>query len=65
MFLHRENKNAPTDEKRRQDGGKPDAGNADKRKAYVTGSCHYDPSRPCSRKTESGCWSCEFNRSLF
>lgn len=65
MFFRREKKNALTDEKRKQDGMEPAAGKDGKRKAYVTGSCHYDPSRPCSRKTESGCWSCEFNRSLF
>ena len=65
MFFHRENKKALTDEKPKQDGREPAAENAGKRKAYVTKGCHYDPSRPCSRGTESGCWSCEYNRSLF
>lgn len=65
MFFRREKKNTLTDEKPKQDGMEPAAENVGKRKAYVTGSCHYDPSRPCSHKTESRCWSCEHNRSLF
>ena len=27
--------------------------------------CPYDPSVRCSSRTESGCWSCTRNRSLF
>ena len=46
MFFRKEDKNALTDGAPKQAGGEPAAGSTGKRKAYVTGSCHYDPSRP-------------------